>query len=332
MVVRLASENRRWGYARIVGECRKLGVVVSASSVRRILRRRRLGPAPRRGGPSWTQFLRSQAAGMVAADFFTVETVGLARQYVLFFIEVRSRRVHLAGITAHPTGDWVAQQARNLLLDLGEQADPVPVPDPGQRHEVHGHVRCGVHRRRVGGAEDSSAQSPRECLCRTMGADRPDRVPGLAADLQRSASAPGLDGLPAALQHGPAASRARPGGATADTVQRNRQHLCAAQPDTTHRRPRRAGARIRISGLNPRSPRWLSERVRRAHTARPGPAGSSSDLRRSSWTRGEGCGRWRSSRGPVTRLVRTLPTVQLQTGTVHACAAEPASNPNSSVF
>jgi transposase len=85
VVVRLASENRRWGYARIVGECRKLGVVVSASSVRRILRRRRLGPAPRRGAPSWTQFLRAQAAGMVATDFFTVETVGLARQY-------RSRR------------------------------------------------------------------------------------------------------------------------------------------------------------------------------------------------------------------------------------------------
>ncbi len=122
LVVRLATENRRWGYLRIVGECRKLGIVVSATSVRRILRRRRLSPAPRRGGPSWTQFLRAQAAGMVATDFFTVETVGLARQYVLFFIDVNSHRVHLAGITAHPTGEWVAQQARNLLLDLGAQA------------------------------------------------------------------------------------------------------------------------------------------------------------------------------------------------------------------
>ena len=122
VVVRLATENRRRGYLRIVGECRKLGVVVSATSVRRILRRRQLGPAPRRGGPSWTQFLRAQAAGMLATDFFTVETVGLARLYVLFFIEVNKRRVHLAGITAHPTGEWVAQQARNLLMDLGEQA------------------------------------------------------------------------------------------------------------------------------------------------------------------------------------------------------------------
>src|SRR6266536_4374895 len=91
LVVRMARENPRWGYLRIVGECRKLGVVVSASPVRRILRRRRLGPAPRRGGPSWTPFLRAQAAGTLATDFFTVETVGLARQYVLFFVEVNKR-------------------------------------------------------------------------------------------------------------------------------------------------------------------------------------------------------------------------------------------------
>jgi len=123
LVVRLARENRRWGYLRIVGECRKLGISVSATSVRRILRRQRLGPAPRRGGPSWGQFLRAQAAGTVATDFFTVETVGLVRLCVLFFVDVGRRRVHLAGITAHPTGDWVAQQARNLLMDLGEQAE-----------------------------------------------------------------------------------------------------------------------------------------------------------------------------------------------------------------
>jgi transposase InsO family protein len=123
VVLRLARENSRWGYARIVGECRKLGVVVSATSVRRILRRRRLGPAPRRGGVSWVQFLRAQAAGTLAVDFFTVETVGLVRLYVLFVVEVERRRVHLAGITAHPTGDWVVQAARNLLMDLGERAD-----------------------------------------------------------------------------------------------------------------------------------------------------------------------------------------------------------------
>jgi putative transposase len=121
VVLRLARENPRWGYVRI--ECRTLGLQVSASSVRRVLHRYRLGPAPRRGGPSWTQFLRTQASGLLACDFFTVETIGLTRLYVLFVVEVQRRRVHLAGITDHPTGAWVAQQARNLLMDLDEQTD-----------------------------------------------------------------------------------------------------------------------------------------------------------------------------------------------------------------
>jgi putative transposase len=118
LVVRMAQENPRWGYLRIVGECHKLGVRVSATSVRRILRRHRLGPAPRRSGPSWTAFLRAQAGGMLACDLLTVETVGLTRLYVLFVVEVNRRRVHLLGVTAHPTGAWVAQAARNLLMDL----------------------------------------------------------------------------------------------------------------------------------------------------------------------------------------------------------------------
>jgi putative transposase len=123
LVVRMARENPRWGYSRIVGECRKLDVHVSATSVRRILRRNRLGPAPRRGGPSWTAFLRAQAGGALGCDFFTVETVGLTRLYVLFIIELERRRVHLAGITAHPTGAWITQAARNMLMDIGKPAD-----------------------------------------------------------------------------------------------------------------------------------------------------------------------------------------------------------------
>jgi putative transposase len=102
LVLRLARDNQRWGYLRIAGECRKLGVTVSATSVRTILRRHHLGPAPRRGGPSWTRFLRAQAAGALACDFLTVETIGLTRLYVFFLIELERRRVHLAGLPPIP--------------------------------------------------------------------------------------------------------------------------------------------------------------------------------------------------------------------------------------
>ena len=116
IVLRLAAENPRWGYLRIVGELRHLGVRVSASTVQRVLRQAGLGPAPRRGGPNWSTFLRTQAHAVLACDFFTVETTRLRRLYVLFFIELGSRRVHLAGITTRPKGAWVTQQARNLTM------------------------------------------------------------------------------------------------------------------------------------------------------------------------------------------------------------------------
>jgi putative transposase len=114
LVLRLGRENPRWGYSRIAGELLKLGLRVSSSTVRRLLIANGLEPAPRRAGPSWRDFLRQQAASMLACDFFTVETLSLRRFYVLFFIELDSRRVHLAGCTTNPTGDWVTQQARNL--------------------------------------------------------------------------------------------------------------------------------------------------------------------------------------------------------------------------
>ncbi len=114
LVLRLARENPRWGYQRIAGEMIKLGFRLSPSTVGRLLASAGLEPAPRRTELSWPAFLRQQATSMLACDFFTVETVALRRLYVLFFIELRSRRVHFAGCTTNPTGAWVVQQARNL--------------------------------------------------------------------------------------------------------------------------------------------------------------------------------------------------------------------------
>src|ERR1019366_5620438 len=125
LVLRLARENPRWGYVRIVGECRKLGVAVSATSVRNVLRPHRVRPAPRTSGPSWQQFLRAQAAGTLACDFFHVDTVTLRRLYVLFFIDLERRKLFLAGVTAHPVGAWVTQQARNLTATLEDQGRAV---------------------------------------------------------------------------------------------------------------------------------------------------------------------------------------------------------------
>ena len=120
LIVRLATDNPRWGYRRTRGELLKLGHDVSASAIRAILRRQQVPPAPRRGGLAWRAFLRAQARGVLACDFFTVETVRLRTLHVLFFIELQTRRVFLAGCTAQPSAAWVTQQARNLAWDLEE--------------------------------------------------------------------------------------------------------------------------------------------------------------------------------------------------------------------
>jgi putative transposase len=124
LVLRLARENPRWGYQRIAGEISRLGLTVSATTVRKILREAGIGPAGERGGLSWRAFLRAQAQSILAVDFFTVETISLQRLYVLFFIELGNRRVHLAGCTANPTGAWVTQQARQFAWTVQERPSP----------------------------------------------------------------------------------------------------------------------------------------------------------------------------------------------------------------
>src|SRR6266498_2254752 len=125
LVLRLARENPRWGYQRIVGELAGVGARVSATTVAKILREAGLPPADARARLCWGEFLRAHAESMLACDFFTVETLWLGRLYVLFFLELGTRRVHLAGCTANPNERWSAQQARQFAWSLSERPRPI---------------------------------------------------------------------------------------------------------------------------------------------------------------------------------------------------------------
>src|SRR6185437_8904859 len=132
LVLRLARENESWGYRRIHGELAGLGITVAPSTVWRILKSAGIEPAPRRNGPGWAEFLRSQARGIFALDFFTADLLNGAKVYVLAVIEHDTRRIRVLGATEHPAQSWVVQQARNLLMDLG---------DPGTRMKFVLHDR-----------------------------------------------------------------------------------------------------------------------------------------------------------------------------------------------
>ena len=210
LVVRLAKENPLWGHRRIHGELTKLGVTVAPSTVWEILCAAGIDPAPRRSGPTWRQFLHAQAAGILAVDFLHVDTVLLRRLYVLVFIEHGSRRMHLGGVTANPTGEWTVQQARNLALTLGERFENIRflICDRGSNFTASFNAVFQAAGARI---VRSAVQAPRmnaicERLVGTLRRELLDRLLILGESHLRAM----LAEYQVQLQHGPAAPGHRP--------------------------------------------------------------------------------------------------------------------------
>jgi hypothetical protein len=176
---RLAQENPRWGYQRIVGELAGVGERVSATTVAKILRQADMSPAGARAQLSWHEFLRTHAASIIACDFFTVETPWLGRLYVLFFIELRTRRVHLAGCSANPDGLWNTASAAARLVTRGTP-DPDSVPNPRPRQQIQPRLRRGIQERAHRDHPHTVSRAEREGVRRALGWHHPPRLPRLA--------------------------------------------------------------------------------------------------------------------------------------------------------
>jgi putative transposase len=294
-IIRLARENPTWGYRRVHGERARLGITIAASTVWTTLKNAGIDPAPGRTAESWTTFLRAQTAGIVACDFFTIDTVVLRRYYALFFIELDTRRVHFAGITTNPTGAWTTQAARNLMLDHERRIrflirdgagqfvaafDEVfrsgaatiirtpPYTPVANAYANAGSARCaassstapssGTAANSSGSyATTSSTTTHTVPTGRSNSAHPRTRWSSSIDSANRSDDTPAATGSSTSTAKQPESPRPRPAQLRTRRPRRARSHttLPEANPDDAHSRPERVSGTHRVRGHAPNQPR-----------------------------------------------------------------------------
>jgi hypothetical protein len=265
LVLRLARENPSWGYLRIVGELRKLGVAVSSTSVRNILAG--LRPAPRRDSQSWRSFLRAHGESILACDLFTIDTVWLKRLYVLVFLSLGSRRIEYFACTSNPKTAWMLQQARNLLMELDDRDRRVGFLIHDRDAKFPGAFRCALGEREDQGHPDAGAGAERERAHGALGRHSPPRMPRPAADPRPSPARTRPPRLRPSLQPTAAAPGPQPESARGEPSLSRPSRVSAArsscEPPRPARRPHprvRHRCRVTIEFLHPTGARRLIRR------------------------------------------------------------------------